>query len=35
MNNIHLSELKDVPFKIIWAVAFLTIMGLVVLKSIS
>ena len=35
MNNIHLSELKDVPVKIIWAVAFLTIMGLVVLKSIS
>ena len=35
MNNVNLSELRDVPIKIIWAVAFLTIMGLVVLKSIS
>ena len=35
MINIRSTEFKEIPVKIIWAVAFLTVMGLIVLKSIS
>ena len=35
MINILSTEFKEIPVKIIWAVAFLTVMGLIVLKSIS